>query len=68
MDEYVFEQAKTHERFKKKALNSDLALSLCLKETGWDVTKGILYLGRASAVESPDTLKARDEIKYIPGT
>ena len=66
MNKYVFELNKTGERYRREAENSDVALDLCLKETGWAIG-GVVYLGRASFVDSPDFLKVRDEIKYIPG-
>ena len=66
MEEFIFEHAKTGNRSKIKAVNSDDALILCFKINGW---KGkILYLGRAAVVENPAFLKYRDEIHYIPGS
>ncbi len=65
MTEYVFECGKTGQRFKGEAENSDKALTLCLKETGWDINKGIVYLGRAVIVDSPDFISQMDEIKFI---
>jgi hypothetical protein len=66
MDEFVFEQAKTDKRFKVKALNSDLALDLCLKETGWDIKQGIVYLGRAAEVEDSNFEKNRFDVHFHP--
>jgi hypothetical protein len=68
MDEFVFELGNTGKRFKGRAENSDKALVMCLKETGWELNRGIVYLGRASSVETPAFLRLRDELHYIPGT
>ena len=65
MDEFIFSYTPSGEKYKTKAENSDKALQLCLKETSWDMNL-IVYQGRSVAVESPQPVPNRDELRFIP--
>ena len=66
MGKYVFGLGATGKRFTAEAENSDIALSLCLIETGWNRNR-IVYLGKADEVEGRLLALPRNELKFIPG-
>jgi hypothetical protein len=66
MDEFVFKKLKTGEIFRALAVNSDVALLICIRNTGWTWAE-ICYEGRAAVIDRQAYLLPRDELKYIPG-
>ena len=52
MNTFSFRYAPTGETWTGEAPDSDAALILCIRETGWDPKLGIVYLGKNI---NPDT-------------